>query len=83
MKKLIRGTTGRSTSTQYIKNQLFDYLADNRYLDIDGDPAYQVVDRIEKLAPVFDVDDVINKALEDGVDLITSLTELEDEVGTM
>lgn len=72
----ITATTGRSTSTDYIKVRLFDWLADG-FLEIDGEPAYEVVDRIKALAPYFDVDDVITYALDQG-ETITSALEVAE-----
>lgn len=82
MKRVVRGTTGQSTSLPYIKSQLFDYLADFM-LEIDGEPAKDVADRIYKLRPLFDVDDVISKAIDEGIGLVAALAQLEDEAANM
>ena len=78
-KDKIMGTSGRSTSKDYIKVTLFDYLADFYMLDIDGEPASRVVDRIAALAPIYDVDDVLELTEEEGVDVTTAITMLEEE----
>lgn len=79
-KDRIMGTSGRSTSKDYIRVTLFDYLADYCMLDIDGEPASRVVDRIAALAPVYDVDDVLALTDEEGVDVITAIAMLEEEL---
>ena len=83
MKKMIKGTSGKSTSAEYIKVALFDYLCDNDYLKVDNEPAEEIAERIEDLKPIFDVDDVIARALEEGVTLVAALEMLEDEADEM
>ena len=79
MKRFVKGTTGRSTSTEYIKNALFDYLADFERLEIEGVPAEEVVNRIEKLGHTYDIDDILEYSADNGLTLVQALEELEDE----
>ena len=82
MKKVIKATTGRSTSTEYIKCRLFDYLCDYM-LDVDGYPAEQVVARVENLSPYFDIDDVIDLSYDEGITFTEALKQIEDELESM
>ena len=83
MKRIIKGTTGRSTEKAYIKSQLFDYLADQEYMEIDNVPAERVVDSIYSLAPVFDVDDVIQKTWDEGISIVEAIDILRNELDNM
>ena len=80
MKRVIKGTTGHSTSTAYVKERLFDYLADYCYLDIGGYDAKKVVDAIQDLRPFYDVDDVIALADEEGIEIYEAAKQLFDEM---
>ena len=81
MKKMISATSGRNTSTDYIKSVLFDYLMDD--ILIGGESASSVIARIQDLAPVFDVDDVINRSADEMIEIPEAISELEDELDTM
>lgn len=78
MKRYILNTTGRTTSSDYIKVKLFDYMCDHMY-DIDGEPAERIVERVSKLSPVFDVDDVLNLAYDEGLTFVEALNQIESE----
>ena len=80
MKRIITATSGRSTSKEYIKETLFDYLADYDYLEIDGVPAQKIVDQIQDLRPYYDVDDVLALATEDQISIPNSIAQLKDEL---
>ena len=83
MKRVIKGTTGKSTSKEYIIKQLFEHLCDAEYLEIDGVPGRKVVVDIEALSPIFDVDDVIEQAYESGVGIVEAINILREEAEEM
>lgn len=83
MKRVIRCTTGRSTSREYIKMRLFEYLCDDPGLNIDGIGLEEAVDRIEGLGPIFDVDDVLERTIDDGESFSSALYNLESEAEIM
>ena len=83
MKRQVYAASGRTTSTEYIKRQLFDYLCDECYLKIDDQDADTVYRRRKALAPIFDVDDVISLAIDEGIKLTEALARLEDEYDQM
>lgn len=83
MKRMIKGTSGKSTSVEYIKNQLFDLLADDPGLNIDGVDLAEAVDRIHALRPIFDVDDVLEHMESEGVTFSQALYDLEDDAENM
>ena len=82
MRKQIYATTGRSTSKDYIKVALFDYLVDLG-LDIDGYPAEQIVNRVAALAPIYDVDDVLNHMDGAMITFTEALADCEEEASNM
>lgn len=83
MKRVIKGATGKTLSVSYIKEQLFDYLCDADFLEIGGVPADKIVERIQKLGPVFDVDDVLQTAVEEGETVPSAISILEEEYESM
>ena len=83
MKRFVTGTTGRSTSKEYIKVALFDYLCDTPQFEIDGVDASKLVKDIEALKLAFDVDDVISLAYDEGITLPEAARELADELASM
>ena len=83
MKITVNGSAGYQFESNYVKAALFDYLADNEYLDIDGVPAENFVKRLGNLRPIFTVDDLISYAVEEGVSLEMALVELENQAEGM
>lgn len=83
MKRMIRGTSGRSTSIEYIKNQLFSYLADYENIEIDEIPLKEAIDRVQQLRPIFDIDDIFAYMEDEGVSFSAALIALEDEAENM
>lgn len=83
----VLATTGRSTSTAYIKSRLFDWMFDGFNgkpgYEIDGWPAQAVVERIENLAPQYDIDDVIDLAIDEGELITWAIEQLEDQIDNM
>lgn len=79
----VTATTGRSTSTEYIKVALFDYLIEEQDILIDDEPAERIIERIQKLDPIFDVDDVLEKSAEEMVGISEAISMLEDELAQM
>lgn len=83
MRVTVSASAGYQYELKYVKAALFDYLADYDYLDIDGIPAEQFIERVNKLRPIFSIDDVLNYAVDEGVSLKDSLAELEDQAASM
>lgn len=79
----ITASTGRTTSVDYIKTALFDWLTDYFGLDVDGVPADQVVRRVQAIAPTFDINDVFNRSMDENIAFVDALAELEDELSGM
>ena len=80
MKRVVNATTGKSTSTEYIKNRLFDIMCSDYSAEIDGVPAEEVADRIEALRPYFDVDDVVDLMYDEGITLVEALIQIENDL---
>ena len=52
-------------------------------MEIDNVPAERVVDSIYSLAPVFDVDDVIQKTWDEGISIVEAIDILRNELDNM
>lgn len=83
MKKVVKATTGRSTSMEYIKNKLFDIMCEDYFAEINGVPANEVAERVEALGPYFDIDDVEDLMYEEGLDFVDALKQIESDLEDM
>lgn len=83
MKRVIVGTSGATTSEEYIKRKLFDYLADSLAFTIDGADPQSIVDRIRGFRQVFDIDDVIGYAIDEQVTIPEAVAYFEDQYDQM
>ena len=81
-KQAVKGTTGKSTSKEYIKERLFDYACEMG-LDFDGTPADKVVRQIEDLSPVFDVDDVFDTMDDNMMSITEAIDMLREDYESM
>lgn len=80
MIRRVYGTTGRTTSKEYISYRLLKYLCEQPGFEIDGMSGQQVLDRIEALAPTLDVDDVIDFAYDHMTTIPEAIIALEDMI---
>lgn len=85
MVKIIKASSsgspsGRTLSEEYIKCQLFDYLCDNGDCNFGELTGKDLIAEIKRLRPTFDVDDVIERALDEGIELDEAVAQLADEL---
>ena len=78
MKLTIKGSTGRSRSSEYIKSAMFDYLAESMHT-IDGEDLELVFNRVYNLDTSHDVDEVLELSADEGVTFVEALRMIEDE----
>lgn len=83
MKRIIVGTSGATTSEEYIKTRLFDYLAASLAFNIGGEDPQDIVDRIRGFRQIFDVDDVLDYAVEERVTIPQAVAYFEDQYDQM
>lgn len=85
MKRAINATSGKTLSDEYIKCRLFDYLVevDQDGFLIGGTPAPEIIKGIKALRPAFDVDDVIDTSIQEGIDLDEAISILAEEYERM
>lgn len=84
MKRAIRGTTGKTTSTSYIKARLFDYMTEDCLVPVDTDTeGHDIVERIKSIAPYYDIDDALDLVYDEGITLTEAVDQLIAEVDQM
>lgn len=79
--KITAASKDKLHSKDYIKTALFDWLTDYYTLDIDGVPADVVVSSVEALPPEYNINDVFNLAMDEGIGFVEALEMIEKEVG--
>lgn len=83
MKRIVTGTSGLTTSKEYIKCALFDYMADELDIEIEGRPLERLVEDIKALAPIYDINDVLMYKYDNNISLRQAIKALKDEIDTM